>query len=56
MKKPAYVPDRGDIVWLLFNPQSRHEQARHRPAHVLSPFGWNCFTSHIVSPCSLDLF
>lgn len=41
MKKPAYVPDRGDIVWLQFNPQAGHEQAGHRPALVLSPANYN---------------
>jgi mRNA interferase MazF len=35
------VPDRGDIVWLQFNPQAGHEQAGHRPAPVLSPAGYN---------------
>ena len=33
----AYVPDRGDVVWLEFDPQAGHEQAGHRPALVLSP-------------------
>jgi mRNA interferase MazF len=41
MKKPGYVPDRGDIVWLQFNPQSGHEQAGHQPALVLSPASYN---------------
>jgi mRNA interferase MazF len=41
MKKTAYVPDRGDIVWLQFNPQAGHEQAGHRPALVLSPASYN---------------
>jgi mRNA interferase MazF len=41
MKKSDYVPDRGDIVWLQFNPQSGHEQAGHRPALVLSPASYN---------------
>lgn len=41
MKTPAYVPDRGDIVWLQFNPQAGHEQAGHRPALVLSPASYN---------------
>jgi mRNA interferase MazF len=41
MKKPAYVPDRGDIVWLQFNPQAGHEQTGHRPALVLSPANYN---------------
>ena len=30
MSKRPYVPDRGDIVWLQFNPQASHEQAGHR--------------------------
>ncbi len=37
----AYVPDRGDAVWLDFNPQAGHEQAGRRPAIVLSPAGYN---------------
>jgi mRNA interferase MazF len=41
MKKSRYVPDRGDIVWLQFNPQAGHEQAGHRPALVLSPASYN---------------
>ena len=41
MSKRSYVPDRGDIVWLQFNPQVGHEQAGHRPALVLSPASYN---------------
>ena len=41
----AYVPDRGDIVWLNFTPQAGHEQAGHRPALVLSPASYNRKTS-----------
>ncbi len=37
----AYVPDRGDAVWLNFNPQIGHEQAGRRPALVLSPAAYN---------------
>ncbi len=36
-----YVPERGDVVWLNFNPQSGHEQAGRRPAVVLSPQAYN---------------
>jgi mRNA interferase MazF len=36
-----YVPDRGDIVWLSFDPQAGHEQAGHRPALVLSLAAYN---------------
>lgn len=39
--KPAKVPDRGDAVWIQFNPQSGHEQAGRRPALVLSPAAYN---------------
>ncbi|HZK85528.1 MAG TPA: endoribonuclease MazF [Desulfosporosinus sp.] len=34
-------PDRGDVVWLQFNPQAGHEQAGKRPALVLSPKQYN---------------
>jgi len=37
----AYIPDSGDIVWIMFNPQAGHEQAGHRPALVLSPRAYN---------------
>src|SRR5262245_1568441 len=37
----AYVPDRGDVVWIDFNPHTGHEQAGHRPALVVSPKSYN---------------
>ncbi|MGI8811588.1 MAG: endoribonuclease MazF [Pyrinomonadaceae bacterium] len=37
----AYVPERGDAVWLNFNPQTGHEQSGRRPAMVLSPRSYN---------------
>ncbi|MBA2341079.1 MAG: endoribonuclease MazF, partial [Pyrinomonadaceae bacterium] len=37
----AYVPSRGDAVWISFNPQAGHEQAGRRPAIVLSPAAYN---------------
>lgn len=37
----AYVPRRGDLVWLTFDPQAGHEQAGRRPAFVLSPETYN---------------
>ncbi len=36
-----YIPDRGDIVWLNFTPQSGSEQMGKRPALVLSPKQYN---------------
>ena len=37
----AYVPSRGDVVWLDFDPQAGHEQAGRRPALVLSQQRYN---------------
>ena len=39
-----YIPERGDVVWINFTPQSGHEQAAHRPALVLSPSAYNART------------
>jgi len=36
-----YVPDRGHLIWLSFDPQAGREQARRRPALVLSPAAYN---------------
>ena len=36
-----YVPNRGDAIWINFNPQKGHEQAGRRPALVISPQAYN---------------
>ena len=36
-----YAPERGDVVWLQFDPQAGHEQAGRRPAVTLSPRLYN---------------
>jgi mRNA interferase MazF len=36
-----FTPDRGDVLWLNFDPQAGREQAGHRPALVLSPREYN---------------
>lgn len=41
MVVPRYVPDRGDIVWLQFDPRTGHEQAGRRPALTISPRSYN---------------
>ena len=41
MVKPIYIPDRGDIVWIDFDPHKGHEQANRRPAVVLSSRPYN---------------
>jgi mRNA interferase MazF len=35
------APERGDVVWLEFDPQAGSEQAGHRPALVISPKLYN---------------
>ena len=37
----AYVPERGDVIWISLSPQAGHEQAGRRPAVVLSPVAYN---------------
>lgn len=37
----AYVPERGDVVFITLSPQAGHEQAGRRPALVLSPSAYN---------------
>ena len=41
MSKRHYVPRRGDVIRVDFNPQKGHEQAGRRPALVLSPADYN---------------
>jgi len=41
MVAASYVPNRGDLIWLQFSPQTGHEQAGHRPGIVLSPKSYN---------------
>jgi mRNA interferase MazF len=37
----TYIPERGDIIWLMFDPQVGHEQAGRRPALIVSPKSYN---------------
>jgi mRNA interferase MazF len=41
MPRKAYVPARGDVVWLSLDPQAGHEQKGRRPAVTLSPAEYN---------------
>jgi mRNA interferase MazF len=41
MVMAEYVPEKGDLVWINFTPQSGHEQAGHRPGLILSPIEYN---------------
>jgi mRNA interferase MazF len=37
----SYVPDRGNLVWINFNPAVGREQQGRRPAVILSPRAYN---------------
>ena len=37
----TYIPERGDIVWIDFNPQLGHEQKGRRPAIIISHKSYN---------------
>ena len=41
MVRKNYIPDRGDIVWLNFDPVKGHEQQGPRPAVIISPRRYN---------------
>lgn len=41
MVAKTYTPDRGDLVWVDFNPTKGREQAKLRPAIVISPRAYN---------------
>ena len=54
------APDRGDIVWLDFDPRRGHEQRGHRPAIVLSPKSYNAKVgmAHVIglgSACTIHI-
>ena len=36
MVRGRFVPEKGDFIWLSFEPQSGHEQKGRRPALVIS--------------------
>ena len=48
MVNAAYVPQRGDVVWIDFDPQAGHEQAGRRPALILSDKKYNGRSSLVV--------
>ena len=37
----SYTPDAADVIWIDFDPQVGHEQAKRRPAVVLTPKAYN---------------
>ena len=51
-----YIPDRGDIVWLDFEPTKGKEIGKFRPALVYSSMAYNKATSLMIcSPISTSI-
>jgi mRNA interferase MazF len=51
--RKAYVPDRGDIIWVNFDPTRGHEQSGKRPAVVLSSKIYNQ-PAHLLVACPIS--
>lgn len=49
-RRAAFVPKRGDIIRLDFDPSAGHEQHGTRPALVLSPEAFNRFGMALACP------
>ncbi len=41
VSRRGYVPERGDVVWMMFGSQAGHEQSGRRPAVVMSSSIYN---------------
>ena len=48
MTKVSWVPDRGDIIWINFNPQVGREMRDMHPMMVLSPKLFNQRTGIVI--------
>jgi mRNA interferase MazF len=48
MAKKAWVPDRSEIIWINYNPQSGREMRDMHPMLVLSPKNFNDRTGIVI--------
>ena len=48
MPRKSWTPDRGDIIWIDFNPQSGREMRDRHPMLVLSPLKFNERTGIVI--------
>lgn len=48
MSSKNWAPDRGDIIWIDFNPQSGREMRDRHPMLVLSPIQFNEKTGIVI--------
>ena len=45
----AYLPEAGDLAWIDFDPQAGHEQAKNRPALVMTTSDFNKATGLLLA-------
>jgi mRNA interferase MazF len=43
-----YLPEKGDLAWINFDPQAGREQAKNRPALILTASDFNATTGLLV--------
>ncbi len=48
MVSMKYVPSRGDIVWIDFDPTKGHEQSGRRPVLIISPEKYNRISGQAI--------
>ena len=49
MPAAPYHPDRGDLAWINFEPQAGREQAKNRPALILTSREFNLRTGLLIA-------
>ncbi len=45
----AYLPEAGDLVWINFDPRAGREQAKNRPALIITTSNFNSATGLLVA-------
>lgn len=48
MSKEYYIPEKGDIIWIDFNPSAEKEIRKRRPGLVVSSYSFNQSTHFAV--------
>ena len=49
MARKPYLPERGDLAWINFEPQAGREQAKNRPGLILTEWEFNESTGLVIA-------